>query len=298
MVVDILTRATLSIFTTTTVTVTVTAVTANTITAAAAATTAANNKSSIHGWGAEQVPGEGLLETAAAMREEGIRKGQRVEVTTSNCCRDWLQNLKPDLEAEEDNICMHPPQMCLRGQPPGLDTLAQNHFLSVLLSGPVPSVEELGECWRNTGTWPSPEFNPSPLLWETTLGTEPNYTFLSLYYFPVEKSQKNVWARYKYLIISVVLLPRPCYCLGAFPASLNVQKGIGAFPRRHWVLISNSLRKYVVDIFRTRHHLIWWLRTFLWKSDKIWLHNLALLLFSCGAFYNFPNFSELHFPYL
>lgn len=42
--------------------------------------------------------------------------------------------------------------LCLWGQPPGLDTLTQNHLLSVCFSGPVPSVQELGECWRNAET--------------------------------------------------------------------------------------------------------------------------------------------------
>lgn len=55
--------------------------------------------------------------------------------------------------------------------------------------------------------------------------TEPNYSFISLCYFPVEKSQKekkSVGKAQKPPLYLCDSLPRSCYWLGALPVSLKV----------------------------------------------------------------------------
>lgn len=68
-----------------------------------------------------------------------------------------------------------------------------------------------------------------PLLWDTNQDPEPNYAFISSCYFPVEKTSQTA----KECVGKLLTLPRyfcdsilrPCYCLGALPASFKLQKG-------------------------------------------------------------------------
>lgn len=135
------------------------------------------------------------------------------------------------LEAGEDNLCTHPPRVCAgvsgsEGAASWLGDLdseapAKGFPLCFCLAQCPQSRPGARGMLEECRPMTKPRIQGTgPLVWEISQEPEPNYTFISLCYFPVEKSQIA-----KECVGKVQMCPHylcdsfqmPCYRLRALP---------------------------------------------------------------------------------
>lgn len=221
----------------------------------------------------------GWTETAAGMREDGIQKGQRVEVTISNCCLSLTSESEAWPEGSCDwgylklISCICLPQIwagmsVYRGTASWLRvldriTLSKAFHLGFCLAQCLQFRPGAGGMLEERRDMTEPRIQSTgPLLWEINQDPELGYTSISSCYFPLEETSqraKECWQSTNTSLLCIWFSPKRS-------RALIVQKGTSGFFLRHWVLMSNTLRQYVVDIFSMQLHLIWWLRIFLWSQ--------------------------------
>lgn len=119
-----------------------------------------------------------------------------------------------------------------------------------------------------------------PLLWDTNQDPEPNYTFISSCYFPVEKTSQTA----KECVGKLLTLPRyfcdsilrPCYCLGALPASFKLQKGTRWLFPKTLGFDGQHTKTICCRYFQHAIPPNMMVKNLPMESEKIWPHILAL----------------------
>ena len=98
---------------------------------------------------------------------------------------------------------------------------------------PAQASLRLGECWSNAKTWQSPEVQevvPCAGRQTRTLNPSTHPSPCVIFQMRKVRQQKNLWARYKCLLISVVLSQGPAIVQWALPFSLITERHQATFP--------------------------------------------------------------------